>query len=115
MGFALFTTPHFAIAAKDALQEMVFDSESKSVLHTEMAKKNLFVKRGIYMESQMFQKASPEITSKVYSKLAHFQKNVDWDAAVQLVVKATDPWAQSLPTNDWYRLHRSLEIIKASL
>lgn len=27
-------------------QNMVFDAESKSVLHTEMAKKNLFVKRG---------------------------------------------------------------------
>lgn len=25
---------------------MVFDAESKAVLHTEMAKKNLFVKRG---------------------------------------------------------------------
>lgn len=25
---------------------MVFDAETKSVLHTEMAKKNLFVKRG---------------------------------------------------------------------
>ncbi|KAI8006227.1 26S proteasome non-ATPase regulatory subunit 6 [Camellia lanceoleosa] len=45
MGFALFTTSPFAIAAKDALQEMVFDEESKSVLHTKMAKKNLFVKR----------------------------------------------------------------------
>ncbi|CAL5391161.1 unnamed protein product [Camellia sinensis] len=47
MGFALFTTPPFAIATKDALQEMVFDEESKSVLHTEMAKKNLFVKRDV--------------------------------------------------------------------
>lgn len=28
------------------VQDMVFDAESKSVLHTEMAKKNLFVKRG---------------------------------------------------------------------
>ncbi|RVW14580.1 RNA-binding protein with multiple splicing 2 [Vitis vinifera] len=46
MGFALFSTPQLAVAAKDALQEMVFDAESKSVLHTEMAKKNLFVKRG---------------------------------------------------------------------
>lgn len=27
-------------------QNMIFDAESKSVLHTEMAKKNLFVKRG---------------------------------------------------------------------
>nr|XP_011468643.1 PREDICTED: RNA-binding protein with multiple splicing 2-like [Fragaria vesca subsp. vesca] len=34
------------IAAKDALHSMVFDMESKTVLHTEMAKKNLFVKRG---------------------------------------------------------------------
>ncbi len=28
------------------MQSMVFDTESKAVLHTEMAKKNLFVKRG---------------------------------------------------------------------
>ncbi|RXI09639.1 hypothetical protein DVH24_028863, partial [Malus domestica] len=46
MSFALFSTAHQAIAAKDALQGMIFDSESKAVLHTEMAKKNLFVKRG---------------------------------------------------------------------
>nr|KJB69151.1 hypothetical protein B456_011G008300 [Gossypium raimondii] len=45
MGFALFSSAQLAIAAKDALQEMVFDAESKSVLHIEMAKKNLFVKR----------------------------------------------------------------------
>lgn len=73
MGFALFSSAQLAIAARDALQvpfpfpilllktlgcridwicvgcnpqEMVFDTEAKSVLHTEMAKKNLFVKRG---------------------------------------------------------------------
>ncbi|KAI7997181.1 Protein REVEILLE 8 [Camellia lanceoleosa] len=45
----------------------------------------------------------------------HLKKDVDWDAAVQLVVKVGDLWAQSLPTNDWYRLRRSLEIIKAIL
>jgi hypothetical protein len=28
------------------LQDMVFDTETKVALHTEMAKKNLFVKRG---------------------------------------------------------------------
>ena len=28
------------------LQDLVFDAETKSALHTEMAKKNLFVKRG---------------------------------------------------------------------
>ena len=73
MGFALFSCAQHAIAAKDALQvnsprilfyllnffycfcclffildfqDMVFDADTKSVLHTEMAKKNLFVKRG---------------------------------------------------------------------
>lgn len=72
MGFALFSTAQFALAAKDTLQvsllliivdlnpfylhlitytvfgmqHLVFDAESKSVIHTEMAKKNLFVKRG---------------------------------------------------------------------
>uniref|UniRef100_A0A803N588 RRM domain-containing protein n=1 Tax=Chenopodium quinoa TaxID=63459 RepID=A0A803N588_CHEQI len=43
MGFALFSSPEFAHAAKDALQNMVFDADSKAVLHTEMAKKNLFL------------------------------------------------------------------------
>ncbi|XP_050247758.1 tRNA dimethylallyltransferase 9 isoform X1 [Quercus robur] len=59
-------------------------------------------------------KASPEIASEVYSELADLQRNEDWDAAVQLVVKAGDPKAQLLAANDWYRLRRSLEIIKSS-
>ncbi|XP_051116967.1 uncharacterized protein LOC127241793 [Andrographis paniculata] len=54
MGFALFATQQHAIAAKDALQDMVFDADSKSVLHTEMAKKNLFVKRGIVADSNAY-------------------------------------------------------------
>lgn len=33
---------------------------------------------------------------------------------MQLVVKAGDPKAQSLAANDWYRLRRSLEIIKVN-
>ncbi|KAG6509910.1 hypothetical protein ZIOFF_027917 [Zingiber officinale] len=45
MGFALFSTAQHALAAKDAIQDLVFDSDMDSVLHTEMAKKNLFVKR----------------------------------------------------------------------
>lgn len=60
-------------------------------------------------------KASYEITSQVYSELADLQERGDWDAAVQLVVKAGDPKAQSLASNDWYRLRRSLEIIKVRL
>ncbi|KAG0476634.1 hypothetical protein HPP92_013475 [Vanilla planifolia] len=47
MGFALFSTAHHALAGKSALQDLLFDSETKSTLHTEMAKKNLFVKRGV--------------------------------------------------------------------
>ncbi|KAE8658389.1 hypothetical protein F3Y22_tig00116971pilonHSYRG00342 [Hibiscus syriacus] len=45
-GFALFSNAEFAVAAKDALQKMVFDSKLKSLLHIEMARKNLVVKRG---------------------------------------------------------------------
>lgn len=77
MGFALFSTAQQAMAAKTAVQvilfeiffgvlellfdfgfflslkvmcwgfqDLVFDADKKSVLHTEMAKKNLYVKRG---------------------------------------------------------------------
>ncbi|KAK2986627.1 hypothetical protein RJ640_004383, partial [Escallonia rubra] len=59
-------------------------------------------------------KATPEITSEVNSELAGLQRDDDWDAAVQLVVKAGDPSAESLAANDWYRLRRRLEIIKSS-
>lgn len=57
-------------------------------------------------------KASREITAEVYSELADLQRDEDWDAAVELVVKAGGPKARSLAANDWYRLRRSLEIIK---
>ncbi|KAI7747324.1 hypothetical protein M8C21_021720 [Ambrosia artemisiifolia] len=59
-------------------------------------------------------KATPEISLEVQSELASFERTYDWDAAVQLVTKAGDPTAQSLPANDWYRLRRKLEIIKSS-
>ncbi|KAL9257961.1 RNA-binding protein with multiple splicing-like protein [Drosera capensis] len=54
LGFALFSNTQFAHAAKDALQDMVFDADAKSVLHLEMAKKNLFIKRGIGTDSNSF-------------------------------------------------------------
>lgn len=57
-------------------------------------------------------KASREIAAEVYSEIADLQRDGDWDAAVQLVVKAGDPSARSLATNDWYRIRRRLEIIK---
>ncbi|KAK4373949.1 hypothetical protein RND71_004626 [Anisodus tanguticus] len=59
-------------------------------------------------------KASREISEEVYSELANLQNDYDWDAAVQLLVKAGDPGAQSLAANDWYRLRRRLEIIKST-
>lgn len=57
-------------------------------------------------------KASPEIAAEAYSELAPLQETGDWNAAVELVIKAGDPKAQSIAANDWYRLRRSLEIIK---
>nr|XP_043628028.1 tRNA dimethylallyltransferase 9 [Erigeron canadensis] len=59
-------------------------------------------------------KATREISLEVHSELANFERSYDWDAAVQLVTKAGDPSAQSLPANDWYRLRRKLEIIKST-
>ncbi|PWA94996.1 isopentenyltransferase 9 [Artemisia annua] len=59
-------------------------------------------------------KATPEISLEVQSELATFERRYDWDAAVELVTKAGDSSAQSLPANDWYRLRRKLEIIKSS-
>ncbi|KAH9625717.1 hypothetical protein KSS87_007913 [Heliosperma pusillum] len=59
-------------------------------------------------------KASPEITAQVYAELENYQRREDWDAAVDFVVAAGDPKAKSFPTNNWYRLRRSLEIIKSS-
>ncbi|KAE8731840.1 Small nuclear ribonucleoprotein family protein [Hibiscus syriacus] len=44
-GFALFSTVNFAVAAKDVLQKMVFDVKLRSLLHIEMARKNLAVRR----------------------------------------------------------------------
>ncbi|KAK4802217.1 hypothetical protein SAY86_000420 [Trapa natans] len=67
MGFALFSTAQLAIAARDTLQEMVFDAETKSVLHTEMAKKNLFVKRGIVADSNAYDHSKRMRTGGDYS------------------------------------------------
>lgn len=54
VGFGLFTTAQFAVAARDALQDMVFDAENKNILHIEMAKKNLFMKRGGVPDTNAF-------------------------------------------------------------
>ncbi|XP_054784793.1 cell wall integrity protein scw1 isoform X1 [Prosopis cineraria] len=67
MGFALFTTAHQAVAAKDILQDMVFDTETKSVLHTEMAKKNLFIKRGIVADSSAYDQSKRLRTAGDYT------------------------------------------------
>ncbi|KAF6172553.1 hypothetical protein GIB67_007066 [Kingdonia uniflora] len=59
-------------------------------------------------------KASPEVASEAFTELIELQRSGDWDAAVDLVVKAGDSNAQYVPHNNWYRLKRSLEIIKSS-
>ncbi|KAJ7122711.1 hypothetical protein O6H91_Y563300 [Diphasiastrum complanatum] len=45
MGFVLFSSAAMAMAARNALQNLVFDADTNSVLRAEMAKKNLYVKR----------------------------------------------------------------------
>ncbi|KAL5649918.1 hypothetical protein ACJX0J_040727, partial [Zea mays] len=50
MGFALFSTVHQAITAKAMFQDTVFDAETKVALQTDMAKKNLFVKRSNWLD-----------------------------------------------------------------
>ncbi|XP_020587236.1 tRNA dimethylallyltransferase 9 [Phalaenopsis equestris] len=59
-------------------------------------------------------KSSLDVTSQVCSELKHLQEKGMWDEAVELVVKAGDPKARTLPPNNWYRLRRSLEIIRSS-
>ncbi|KAK6118720.1 hypothetical protein DH2020_047525 [Rehmannia glutinosa] len=71
LGFALFATPQHALAAKDTLQDMVFDADSKSVLHTEMAKKNLFVKRGIVADSNAYDQSKRMRTGGDYTHTAY--------------------------------------------
>ncbi|KAD2806290.1 hypothetical protein E3N88_39667 [Mikania micrantha] len=51
----------------EASQDMVFDAESKSVLHTEMAKKNLFVKRGIVADPNSFDQSKRMRTGGDYT------------------------------------------------
>nr|VDC79075.1 unnamed protein product [Brassica rapa] len=59
-------------------------------------------------------KPSPEIISEVHDTLLDFQTDHNWDAAVEFVVNAGDQKAPSLARNDWYRLKRSLEILKST-
>ncbi|KAL5998437.1 hypothetical protein ACLOJK_009377 [Asimina triloba] len=74
---------------------------------------------GLYLRWYIYGKpsipiATPEIASEAYSELILLERNGNWDAAVQLLMKAGDPKAQFLPSNDWYRLRRSLEIIRST-
>ncbi|PKI40249.1 hypothetical protein CRG98_039367 [Punica granatum] len=69
MGFALFSTPQLAIAAEDTSQEMVFDTEC--LLHTETAKKNLFVKRGIVVDSSAYDQIKRMRTGGDYARTSY--------------------------------------------
>ncbi|KAE9584483.1 putative RNA recognition motif domain-containing protein [Lupinus albus] len=71
MGFALFASPHQAHSAKDILQDMLFDHQSKSVLHTEMAKKNLFLKRGIGADANPYDQTKRLRTDGDYTHNAY--------------------------------------------
>lgn len=59
-------------------------------------------------------KASSQITFEVNAELEDLQRDGDWNAAVELAMKAGDQGVQSLAANDWYRLRRRLEILKVA-
>jgi len=74
---------------------------------------------GLYLRWYLYGKpdvpeTSPEIVSDVNSELRILQSKGDWDTAVQLLLKAGDSTAHNLERNDWYRIRRGLEIIKAA-
>ncbi|XP_020242200.1 tRNA dimethylallyltransferase 9 [Asparagus officinalis] len=59
-------------------------------------------------------KVTMEVASEVCSELEEFMKRGNWDEAVEYVVKAGNEKAYSIPYNNWYRLRRSLEVIRSS-
>ncbi|XBI42459.1 tRNA dimethylallyltransferase 9-like [Triticum dicoccoides] len=58
--------------------------------------------------------SSTDIISSVWSELAGFRESGRWEEAVELLLKAGDPEARDLDTNNWARLSRRLEIIRSS-
>ncbi|CAA7396030.1 unnamed protein product [Spirodela intermedia] len=74
---------------------------------------------GLYLRWYIYGKpdvpvATKEISGEASSQIMHLQESGRWEEAVDLVAEAGDPNVRSLPQNDWYRLRRSLEIIKSS-
>lgn len=74
---------------------------------------------GLYLRWYLYGKpgtpeASSETTSDVLSELRTLKRKGNWDAAVKLLLKAGDMTAHNLKSNDWYRIQRGLEIIKAA-
>ncbi|KAL5224634.1 hypothetical protein ABZP36_011273 [Zizania latifolia] len=74
---------------------------------------------GLYLRWYIYGKpdvpqSSMDITSAVWSELAHFRETGRWEEAVDLVASAGDPKARDLSVNNWSRLRRSLEIIRSS-
>lgn len=74
MGFALFSTSQMAMQARDALQNLVFDAETNSILRSEMAKKNLYVKRdviGVVSDTNNFDQSKRMRTGGDYTPAAY--------------------------------------------
>ncbi|KAG0477733.1 hypothetical protein HPP92_012452 [Vanilla planifolia] len=95
--------------ARNATQEVI----SKGKVPIVAGGTGLYLRWYIYGKPDV-PKPSFEITSEVCSELLHLQEKCKWDEAVELVVNSGDSKALSLSLNDWYRLRRSLEIIRTS-
>ncbi|KAJ3672275.1 hypothetical protein LUZ60_006996 [Juncus effusus] len=74
---------------------------------------------GLYLRWYMYgkpgvPKATGEAATSARSDLETLQANGDWDKAVELLIQSGDPTAGTIPTNNWYRLSRRLEILRSS-
>ncbi|CAM9435310.1 unnamed protein product [Laminaria digitata] len=57
-------------------------------------------------------KREPAVAQAVATELLPFQERGDWDGALQILAAANATRAASLHRNDWYRLSRSLEVLR---
>ncbi|KAJ7515663.1 hypothetical protein O6H91_22G022300 [Diphasiastrum complanatum] len=73
---------------------------------------------GMYLRCYLYGKPSTpkpteEVTAIVDAELSELSQKDDWEAAVELLIKAGDQnGAKTISRNDWYRLHRALTIIR---
>lgn len=115
--------PHHLIDVVHPLQDYCaadYFVQSREATEQVLAKRNAPIivgGTGLYLRWYLYGKPlGPKSTqeSKVLVEEELLKCNGDWDTAVELLLNAGDHDASRILRNDWYRLRRSLEIIKIS-